>query len=419
MVANGPTILHADLDAFYASVEQLLDPSLRGRPIAVGGSPTGGVVLAASYEAKTFGVSGGMPGWRAARLCPELTFVRGHFERYSTIADQVMAVMTDVTPKIERISIDEAFFDISGATHLFGDAAQIGELVRRRVRQEIGLPISVGAASTKHLAKIASQVAKPDGLTVVPLGAERQFLDPLPVDLIWGVGPVTRKRLAALGIDTIGELAATPSDVLGRLLGHAAGRQIVAMARDDDARKVASPQRASSVSAQAALGRRAANPELVRAVLTHLADQVSRRLRQKDRAGRTVTVHVRFAGMRRVTRSHTLREATSTTLTLTEVAEALAWDAIGPAPTEISLLAISVAQLVDVADLQPELDLGELGDDAWRVGSSLGTARAAVDRSMDAIRSRFGATAVGYAPALLRHDAVVPDAVRALAEHEV
>ena len=197
------TFLHADLDAFYASVEQLLDPSLRGRPIAVGG----GVVLAASYEAKAFGVSGGMSGWRAKQLCPNLLFVGGHFSEYQRLADRVIAVFNDFTPFVERISIDEAFLDVAGATHLFGSPAAIGGAIRERVLDEIGLPVSVGAATTKHLAKVASQVAKPNGLLVVEAGAEREFLDPLPVGLMWGVGPVTRQRLADRGITTIGQLA--------------------------------------------------------------------------------------------------------------------------------------------------------------------------------------------------------------------
>lgn len=174
-VAEGPTILHADLDAYYASVEQLLDPALRGKPVAVGGGPSGGVVLAASYEAKAYGVRGGMPGRRAAELCPELRFVPGHFREYQRLADAVMGVLADVTPVVERVSIDEAFLDVSGATHLFGPPEAIARSIRRRVREEVGLPISVGAARTKHLAKIASQVAKPDGLVVVPLGQEREF----------------------------------------------------------------------------------------------------------------------------------------------------------------------------------------------------------------------------------------------------
>jgi DNA polymerase-4 len=417
-VTDGPTILHADLDAFYASVEQLLRPVLRRRPIAVGGSPTGGVVLAASYEAKACGVSGGMPGWRAARLCPDLVFVGGHFADYQRLADQVMDVLADVTPLVERISIDEAFCDVSGATHLFGDAHAIGTLIRRRVREEVGLPISVGAARTKHLAKIASQVAKPDGMVVVPLGGERAFLDPLPVDLVWGVGPVTREQLASRGIHTIGDLAATPSAAVERLLGHAVGHKLQAMASDDDVRNVSRAHRAHSVGAQSALGRSSPTPEAVRATLAHLADRVSRRMREGGRAGRTVTVRVRFAEMVAVTRSLTLPQPVSSTLTLTEIAERLAWQAIDDRPgTDVTLLAISVSQLTDQRQLQLELDLDP--PDPWRPGSQPGAARWAIDASMDAIRRRFGRDAVGYAPALLGRHSLVPDEFRELAEHDV
>src|SRR5665213_4147937 len=209
-----PTILHADLDAFYASVEQLLDPTLRGRPIAVGGS----VVLAASYEARALGVSGGMSGRQAKQLCPALQFVGGHFKEYQRLGDQVIAVLRDFTPLVERISIDEAFLDVAGAITLFGSPIGIATSIRRRVKDEIGLPISIGVAGTKHLAKIASQVAKPDGLVVVPIGQEREFLHPLPVGLIWGVGAVTRTRLAGVGVRTIGELAETPNSYLRHLL---------------------------------------------------------------------------------------------------------------------------------------------------------------------------------------------------------
>src|SRR5262249_5616868 len=200
------TILHADLDAFYASVEQLLDASLRVKPIAVGG----GVVLAASYEAKSFGVSSGMSGWRARELCPQLTFVGGHFEDYQRLGDAAINVLGDFTPLVERISIDEAFADVAGCTHLFGPPATIATEVRRRLRTEVGLPISIGVARTKHLAKIASQVAKPDGLVVVDPGRELAFLHDLPVELMWGVGPVTKERLAGINVRTIGELANVP-----------------------------------------------------------------------------------------------------------------------------------------------------------------------------------------------------------------
>src|SRR5438094_2596859 len=216
------TILHADLDAFYASVEQLLDPSLRGKPIAVGG----GVVLAASYEAKAFGVGAGMAGWRARQLCPDLQFVGGHFKEYQRLGDQVIDVLRDFTPLVERISIDEAFLDVSGSVHLFGTPSDIAVAIRERVRSEIGLPVSVGVARTKHLAKVASQVAKPDGLVVVEPEREREFLHPLPVELLWGVGPATRARLAETGIRTIADLAATPTPALQRLLGDAAGAKL-------------------------------------------------------------------------------------------------------------------------------------------------------------------------------------------------
>src|SRR5213078_2456561 len=199
------TILHADLDAFYASVEQLLDPSLRGKPVAVGG----GVVLAASYEAKAFGVRGGMPGRKARELCPQLIFVSGHFKDYQRLGDAAIRILGDFTPLVERISIDEAFADVVGTEHLFGPPAEIAKAIRRRVRAELGLPISVGVARTKHLAKIASQVAKPDGLLVVDPSTELEFLHGLPVELMWGVGPATKAQLAETDVRTIGQLAET------------------------------------------------------------------------------------------------------------------------------------------------------------------------------------------------------------------
>jgi DNA polymerase-4 len=417
-VRSAPTILHADLDAFYASVEQLLDPSLRGRPIAVGG----GVVLAASYEAKRYGVHGGMAGWRAKRLCPGLLFVGGHFSNYQRFADQVMAILEDFTPLVQRISIDEAFLDVAGSVHLFGPAEVIGEQIRTRVRREIGLPISVGAARTKHLAKVASQVAKPDGMVVVRPEHERAFLDPLPVGLMWGIGPVTQRKLADRGIRTIGELAASSDDSLRSLLGEALGTKVSALAANDDERRVQSTPRASSVGAQSALGKREASPAVIRPVLGHLADRVAGRLRAKRRAGRTVTVRVRFADMRAVTRSRTLPFAIATTLTLTEIAEALVQSALSDHADErlVSLLAISVSNLVDQPSLQLELPLSPAPpDDAVRPGSRVGSTRWAVDQSIDAVRRRFGRGAVGYASIFLSEQHSVPDAFRELAEHEL
>lgn len=410
------TILHADLDAFYASVEQLLDPSLRGRPIAVGG----GVVLAASYEAKAFGVQGGMAGRRARELCPDLHFVKGHFEEYQRLGDAAIGVLDNFTPLVERLSIDEAFADVAGAEHLFGSPADMARTIRRRVRDEVGLPISVGVARTKHLAKIASQVAKPDGLVVVDPVREREFLHDLPVDLMWGVGPVTRARLAGLGVTTIGQLAETPGHSLERLLGRAIGGKLEALARNQDPRRIVTSRRARSVGAQSALGRKPADEEVFVPTLRHLADRVASRLRAKSRAGRTVTVKVRFADLRSITRSITLPAAISATGILAEVAEDLVRIALSDHPRErvISLLAISVSHIEDDTVLQLELPL-RLGDEKHRPGTARAAARWTADRAVDAIRDRFGREAVGYGSVMLLQRSSVPDAFRELAEREL
>ena len=266
-----PTILHADLDAFYASVEQLLDPSLRGKAIAVGGT----VVLAASYEARAFGVRGGMSGRQARELCAHLIFVAGHFGEYERLGDAAIAVIGDFTPLVERISIDEAFADVAGCTRLFGPPAEIARTIRRRVRDELGLPISVGVARTKHLAKIASQVAKPDGLVIVPPDGELEFLHDLPVELMWGVGPVTKARLAEIGVLTIGQLARTPGGALERLLGPAAGEKLAALAWNRDPREIRTDRRARSAGAQSAIGKKPAQETVFRPTLRHLADRKS------------------------------------------------------------------------------------------------------------------------------------------------
>lgn len=410
------TILHADLDAFYASVEQLLDPSLRGKPIAVGG----GVVLAASYEAKAFGVRGGMPGRRARELCPQLIFVGGHFKDYQRLGDAAIAVLNDFTPLVERISIDEAFADVAGCTHLFGSPAEIAATIRRRVRQELGLPISIGVARTKHLAKIASQVAKPDGLVVVAPSTELAFLHDLAVELMWGVGPVTKAKLAEAGVSTIGELARTPGRSLERLLGPAAGEKLSALAWNRDPREIRTHQRARSAGAQSALGMKPAQERIFRPALRHLADRVCSRLRAKDRPGRTVTVRVRFADLRSVTRSITLDAPISATGILAEIAEELVRSALADHPQEktISLLAISVSHLETEAGLQLDLPLG-LDDEKRRPGSRRGAARWVADRAIDKIRDRFGWEAVGYGSVALESSRSVPDAFRELAEKEL
>lgn len=410
------TILHADLDAFYASVEQLLDPSLRGKPIAVGG----GVVLAASYEAKAFGVRGGMPGRRARELCPHLTFVGGHFKDYRRLGDAAIKVLGDFTPLVERISIDEAFADVTGCTHLFGSPAEIAQAIRRRIRGELGLPISVGVARTKHLAKIASQVAKPDGLVVVDPDKELDFLHDLSVELMWGVGPVAKARLAGIGVLTIGQLARMPGRSLERLLGPAAGEKLSALAWNRDPREIRTHHRAQSAGAQSALGRKPAVERIYRPALAHLSDRIGSRLRARSLAGRTVTVRVRFADLRAVTRSLTLDAPIAATASLAEIAEELVRTALADHPDEkhISLLAISVSHLAKDPTLQLELSLG-LEHEQRRPGTRRGLARHAADRAVDRIRDRFGWAAIGYGSVALGVLRSVPDEFRELAEKEL
>src|ERR1700720_1796206 len=392
-MATTATILHADLDAFYASVEQLLDPSLRGRPVAVGG----GVVLAASYEARAFGVRGGMPGRQACELCPQLPFGSGHFKDHQRLGGAAIKVVGYFTPLVERISIDEAFADVAGCTHLFGSPAEIAGAIRRRVRAELGLPISVGVARTKHLAKIASQVAKPDGLVSVDPHAELDFLHALPVELVWGVGPVAKARLGEIGVHTIGPLAQTPGWSLERLLGRAASEKLAALAWNRDPREIENHRRARSAGAQSALGRKPAQARVFIPTLRHLADRVASRLRAKFRPGRTVTVRVRFADLRSVTRSITLDAPISATAIIAEIAEGLVRTVLAQHPCEktISLLAISVSNLEERPELQLELPLG-LADESRRPGSKRGMARWAADRAVDTVRDRFGWDTVGY-----------------------
>lgn len=413
---SAATILHADLDAFYASVEQLLDPGLRGKPIAVGG----GVVLAASYEAKAFGVRGGMPGRKAKELCPQLIFVSGHYGEYQRLGDAAIKVLDDFTPLVERISIDEAFADVAGCTHLFGAPAEIAATVRRRVKAELGLPISVGVARTKHLAKIASQVAKPDGLCIVDPATELEFLHALPVDLMWGVGPVTGARLAEQGITTIGQLAATDSGALRRLLGEAVGDKLGALAWNRDPREIETRHRARSAGAQSALGLKPATDRVIRPALRHLADRIGSRLRARSLAGRTITVRVRWPDFTAITRSASLPQPIAATAMIAEVAEELVRVALldHPQQTQITLLAISVSHLEKQPVLQLDLPLG-LCDEAHRPGTRRGAARWLADRAMDRVRDRFGWEAIGYGSVVLEARRSVPDAFRELAERDL
>jgi DNA polymerase IV len=410
------TILHADLDAFYASVEQLLNPSLRGKPIAVGG----GVVLAASYEAKAFGVCGGMAGRRARELCPHLIFVGGHFNEYQRLGDAAIEIVGDFTPLVERISIDEAFADVTGCTHLFGPPAEIARMIRHRVRTELGLAISIGVARTKHLAKIASQVAKPDGLVVVDPQTELDFLHNLPVELMWGVGPATKTRLAGIGVLTIGQLAQVRGNALELLLGRAIGEKLTALAWNRDAREIKTHHRGQSAGAQSAIGKKPAVERVFRPTLRYLADRVGSRLRAKSRPGRTVTVRVRFADLHSVTRSVTLPAPISATAILAETAEDLVRGVLASHTDEktISLLAISVSNLEAHSLVQLELPLG-FEDERRRPGTRKGMARWMVDCAIDAIRDRFGWQAVGYGSVALGISRSVPDEFRELAEKDL
>lgn len=377
-------------------------------------------MLAASYEARSFGVRGGMSGREARALCPALRFVSGHFREYQRLGDEVMEVLRSVTPAVERVSIDEAFLDVAGSMHLFGPPAAIAADVRARVRSQVGLPISIGVASTKHLAKVASQVAKPDGLVVVDPDHESEFLAPLPVGLLWGVGPKTRERLAALGVHTIGQLGEVSPQVLTGLLGQAAGAKLTSLAANVDPRRVRSGPRSRSVGAQAAVGRRPATDELVRSTMSFLADRVSSRMRKAGRAGRTVTVRVRFADLRSVTRSRTLAVPVDATLTLTEVAETLAHAALADHPDqeEVSLLGLSVSNLASHGAVQLELAL-DGAVSALRPGSPTTTTRWAVDRAVDEVRERFGREAVAFARTRFASDGRVPDGFRELAERDL
>jgi DNA polymerase-4 len=361
-----------------------------------------------------------MPGRKARELCPELIFVGGHFSEYQRLGDAAIAVLGDFTPSVERISIDEAFADVTGCAGLFGSPAEIAAAVRARVRAELGLPISIGVARTKHLAKIASQVAKPDGLVIVDPKTELDFLHALPVELIWGVGPATRVRLAEIGVTTIGQLAVSSPKSVARLLGPAAAKKLTALAWNRDPREIQTNRRAHSAGAQSALGRKPAVERVFRPILHHLADRIATRLRAKSRPGRTVTVRVRFADLRAVTRALTLPAPISATNTLAEIACDLVQGVLKDHPLEksISLLAISVSHLDDHSILQLELPLG-LDDEGRRPGARKGMARWRADLAIDAIRKRFGWEAVGYAATAFGVARSVPDEFRSLAEKDL
>lgn len=403
-------ILHVDLDAFYASVEQLLNPELRDIPMAVGG----GAILACSYEAKAYGIRAGMAESTARRKCPNLTVVPGHFSEYSKLSEAVFAICRDFTPELEQISIDEAFLDVQGSMHLFGSPGEIARQLRVRVKSEVGLNISAGVATTKFLAKIASQVAKPDGLIIVEAGTELEFMHPLPVSLMWGVGPVTERKLAELGVRTIGDLAALPEPTASTRLGAGAGGHLWSLAHNLDPRSVTRSRRAKSIGAQSAFGSKDQSWERFSEVLLKLSDRVAGRLRAKDRAGRTVTVRIRFTDMTSITRSHTVRQPIATTAAIHQLSLELARDGIASHSERVNLLGISVSNVETAPAVQMELgfDDGIVTD----AGSTASDARSQLDASIDDLRNRFGSGAVGSATTVLSAHEYTPDAFRELAE---
>ncbi len=370
------SILHADLDSFYASVEQRDDPRLRGRPVIVGA----GVVLAASYEAKARGVRTAMGGHRARQLCPDAVVVPPRMSAYSDASKAVFKVFEDTAPVVEGLSIDEAFLDVRGLDHISGTPVEIAVRLRRRIREEVGLPITVGVARTKFLAKVASAVAKPDGLLSVAPERELDFLHPLPVERLWGVGRVTAEKLHQRGITTVGQVALLAERELVLMLGRASGRHLHALAHNYDPRPVEIRRRRRSIGAQRALGRRRRSQEELAGALLALVDRVSRRLRAAHRVCRTVVLRMRFEDFTRATRSYTMPEATDQTHTILQTATGLL-RASRPIIERrgLTLIGIALTNLSDVGAVQLVLPFDHARD---------------LDAVVDQVRDRFGSKAI-------------------------
>jgi DNA polymerase IV len=377
-------ILHADLDAFYASVEQRDDPRLRARPVIVGS----GVVLAASYEAKAYGVRTAMGGPQARRLCPQAVVVQPRMSAYAEASKAVYEIFKGTTPLVEGLSIDEAFLDVRGLRRISGHPTDIAARLRREVLERVGLPITVGVARTKFLAKVASGVAKPDGLLVVPPHGELEFLHPLPVERLWGVGSVTAKKLHERGITTVGQVARLAEEALVSLLGRASGRHLHALAHNRDPRVVQAGRRRRSMGAQRALGRTPRSWEAIDTVVVGLVDRLGRRLRAAQRVCRTVTLRLRFDDFTRATRSHTLSEATAQT-------QAILATARGLLTTNMPMIQRQGLTLIGVA-------LGNLEDNR-AVQLALPFERtSALDAVVDRVCDRFGSAAITRAVLLGR-----------------
>ncbi len=381
MFVSGASIMHADLDSFYASVEQRDDPTLRGRPVIVGG----GVVLAASYEAKAYGVHTAMGGRLALNLCPHAVVVPPRMQAYSRASEAVFAIFRDTTPLVEPISVDEAFLDVAGLRRTAGEPEAIGARLRRRVRAEVGLPITVGIARTKFLAKVASQEGKPDGLLAIQPSNELAFLHPLPVRRLWGIGVKTAEKLHSHGIDTVAQVAELPESVLASMAGGAMGRQLYCLSRNIDRRRVSTGVRQRSVGAQSALGggRRPRSTAEIDAVVVELVDRITRRMRSTQRTGRTVVLRMRFDDFDRATRSHTLPAATASTGAILAAARELVSGA-APLIAErgLTLVGFAVSNIDPTGGQQLELPFGGQPDPA------------PLDAAVDRVRRRFGNSAL-------------------------
>lgn len=386
MCSIAANIMHADLDAFYASVEQRDHRSLRGKAMAVGG----GVILAASYEARARGVRTAMNARDARRLCPDLIFVTPRIDAYSEASRQVFEIFNNTTPLVEPISVDEAFLDVSGLGRIVGPPSMVAKQLRHRVLRDVGLPISVGVARTKFLAKVASGVCKPDGLLVVEPERELAFLHPLPVQRLWGVGAKTAAKLAEKGITTVGEVASLDRHTLTSLVGTASGHQLHALAHNRDARRVTAGKRRSSIGSQRALGSRTRSFGELETILLELVDRVCRRLRDGHRVGRTVTLRFRFADFTRDTRSHTLPDATASTAILLDAARDLLQERRNElAERGLSLLGFTVGNLSSADAVQQSLPFDHRSS-------------AELDSAIDALRDRFGTESIGRAALLGR-----------------
>ena len=387
-VPGRATILHADLDAFFASVEQRDHRRLRGRPVVVGV----GVVLSASYEARAYGVRTAMGGAQARRLCPHALVVSPRMSAYSEASKAVFEVFEQTSPLVEGLSIDEAFLDVRGLERIAGTPSEIAARLRSDVADHVGLPITVGVARTKFLAKVASGVAKPDGLLVVPPDGELAFLHPLPVERLWGVGPATAGRLHGRGLKTVGQIAQITETALESMLGRAAGRHLHALAHNRDPRPVRVGRRRRSIGSQHALGRAPRSAAAVDTVVVGLVDRVTRRMRAARRVGRTVVLRLRFGDFSRATRSHTLPQATAHTQT---ILAAVRWLLATAMPTierrGLTLVGVAVGNLDDDGALQLALPLES------RSGIAL-------DAALDEVRDRFGSAAVTRAVLLGRHE---------------